>query len=161
MAAKDMVDRLTGWMEDTAEMQTESMLELADAIRDEMGSEASEAFTSLVKPALESMYGVVVVLESGGVERVASVFAMSHEVGHTLHEAMLKRRAEEEDEGEEDEGEEDEKARRTKARRTKARRTKARKTKTLKRLPPWCTRTRRAASMPRSTVFVTLRYNVF
>lgn len=59
MAAKDMVDRLTGWMEDTAEMQTESMLELADAIRDEMGSEASEAFTSLVKPALESMYGVM------------------------------------------------------------------------------------------------------
>lgn len=59
MAAKDMVDRLTGWMEDTAEMQTESMLELADAIRDEMGSEASEAFTALVKPALESMYGVM------------------------------------------------------------------------------------------------------
>lgn len=59
MAAKDMVDRLTGWMEDTAEMQTESMLELADAIRDEMGSEASESFTSLVKPALEAMYGVM------------------------------------------------------------------------------------------------------
>ena len=59
MAAKDMVDRLTGWMEDTAEMQTESMLELADAIRDEMGSEASESFTNLVKPALEAMYGVM------------------------------------------------------------------------------------------------------
>jgi len=51
-----MVDRVTGWMEDTAEMQTESMLELADAIRDEMGSEQSEAFINLVKPALESMY---------------------------------------------------------------------------------------------------------
>ena len=59
MAAKDMVDRLTGWMEDTAEMQTESMLELADAIRDEMGSEASEAFTAQVKPALEAMYSVM------------------------------------------------------------------------------------------------------
>ena len=59
MAAKDMVDRLTGWMEDTAEMQSESMLELADAIRDEMGSEASEAFTATVKPALEAMYGVM------------------------------------------------------------------------------------------------------
>jgi hypothetical protein len=56
MAAKDMVDRVTGWMEDTAEMQTESMLELADAIRDEMGSEASEAFVNTVKPALEAMY---------------------------------------------------------------------------------------------------------
>ena len=42
MAAKDMVDRLTGWMEDTAEMQTESMLELADAIRDEMGAQQSQ-----------------------------------------------------------------------------------------------------------------------
>ena len=59
MAAKDMVDRVTGWMEDTAEMQTESMLELADAIRDEMGSEAAEAFTASVKPALEAMYGVM------------------------------------------------------------------------------------------------------
>ena len=56
MAAKDMVDRVTGWMEDTAEMQTESMLELADAIRDEMGSEQSEAFVATVKPALEAMY---------------------------------------------------------------------------------------------------------
>ena len=56
MAAKDMVDRVTGWMEDTAEMQTESMLELADAIRDEMGSEQSEAFVAAIKPALEAMY---------------------------------------------------------------------------------------------------------
>ena len=56
MAAKDMVDRLTGWMEDTAEMQSESMLELADAIRDEMGQAASETFTSTVKPGLDSLY---------------------------------------------------------------------------------------------------------
>ena len=56
MAAKDMVNRITGWMEDTAEMQTESMLELADSIRDEMGSEQSEAFTNAVKPALEALY---------------------------------------------------------------------------------------------------------
>jgi len=59
MAAKDMVDRVTGWMEDTAEMQTESMLELADAIRDEMGSEQSESFVNTVKPALEQMYEVM------------------------------------------------------------------------------------------------------
>jgi hypothetical protein len=59
MAAKDMVDRVTGWMEDTAEMQTESMLDLADAIRDEMGSEQSESFVNTVKPALEQMYSVM------------------------------------------------------------------------------------------------------
>jgi hypothetical protein len=35
------------------------MLELADAIRDEMGSEQAEAFTASVKPALEAMYGVM------------------------------------------------------------------------------------------------------
>ena len=56
MAAKDMVTRVTSWMEDTAEMQTESMLELADAIRDEMGMAESDNFVGVVKPALESMY---------------------------------------------------------------------------------------------------------
>jgi len=56
MAAKDMVDRVTGWMEDTAEMQTESMLEIGDKIRDEMGSEQSEQFIGTVKPALEALF---------------------------------------------------------------------------------------------------------
>ena len=56
MASKDMVDKITGWMEDTASMQSESMLELADAIRDEMGVEQSEQFTNAVKPSLESLY---------------------------------------------------------------------------------------------------------
>ena len=59
MAAKNMVERVTSWMEDTAEMQTESMLELADAIRDEMGNEQSEAFVNSVKPALESLYSAM------------------------------------------------------------------------------------------------------
>ena len=56
MASKDMVDRITGWMEDTAEMQAESMLELGDAIRDEMGQAQSDSFIGAVKPALESLY---------------------------------------------------------------------------------------------------------
>ena len=56
MAAKDMVDRITGWMEDTAEMQTESMLELGDKIRDEMGIDKSEEFINTVKPALGSLF---------------------------------------------------------------------------------------------------------
>ena len=59
MASKDMVDRVTGWMEDTAEMQTESMLELADAIRDELGQEQSDAFVGIVKPALEALYSTM------------------------------------------------------------------------------------------------------
>lgn len=56
MAAKEMVEKLTGWMEDTAEMGSQSMLELADAIRDEMGQEAAETFTNSVKPALDNLY---------------------------------------------------------------------------------------------------------
>ena len=56
MASKDMVDKVTGWMEDTASMQTETMLELADAVRDEMGVEKSEQFVNTVKPSLESLY---------------------------------------------------------------------------------------------------------
>ena len=56
MAAKDMVDKVTGWMEDTASMQSETILELGDAIRDEEGSEKSEQFINAVKPALESLY---------------------------------------------------------------------------------------------------------
>ena len=56
MAAKDMVDRVTGWMEDTAEMQTEAMLEIGDKIRDEMGSEQSEQFIGSVNPALETLF---------------------------------------------------------------------------------------------------------
>lgn len=59
MAAKQMVERLTGWMEDVAEMQTQSMLELADSIREELGSEVSEQFVNTVKPSFESLYGVM------------------------------------------------------------------------------------------------------
>jgi hypothetical protein len=56
MAARDLVDRITGWMEDTANMQAESMLELIDSIRDEMGSDLAMEFESVVKPALATVY---------------------------------------------------------------------------------------------------------
>ena len=56
MSARDMVDRITGWMEDTANMQAESMLELIDSIRDELGSDLAMEFESVVKPALATIY---------------------------------------------------------------------------------------------------------
>lgn len=59
MASKDMVDRITGWMEDTAEMQTESMLELGDKIRDELGVDKSDEFIGTVKPALDSLFSAL------------------------------------------------------------------------------------------------------
>ena len=53
LAAKDMMDKVTAFLEDLATMKTESMLELADRIRDEMGAEKADAFTQKVQPALE------------------------------------------------------------------------------------------------------------
>lgn len=59
MASKDMVDRITGWLEDVAAMKAEQLLELLDSIRDQLGSEKSEAFSSAVKPALENLYSTL------------------------------------------------------------------------------------------------------
>ena len=59
MAAKTMVDKLTGWMEDVAEMQTETMLDLADSIREELGSEVSDQFVNTVKPGFEALYAAM------------------------------------------------------------------------------------------------------
>lgn len=54
LAAKDMMDKVTGYLEDLATMKTESMLQLADRIRDEMGADKADAFAQKVKPAIES-----------------------------------------------------------------------------------------------------------
>ena len=59
MAAKDMVDRFTSFLEDVAEMGAEGMLELQDSIRDEMGQEQADAFVNIVKPALEQTQEVL------------------------------------------------------------------------------------------------------
>ena len=53
LAAKDMMDKVTGYLEDLASMKTEGMLELADRIRDEMGAEKSDAFLQKFQPAIE------------------------------------------------------------------------------------------------------------
>ena len=54
LAAKDMMDKVTGYLEDLASMKTEGMLELADRIRDEMGNDKADAFTAKIQPAIES-----------------------------------------------------------------------------------------------------------
>ena len=56
MASKDMVDRVTGWLEDVASMKSEAMLDLLDSIRDEMGSDISSQFEQSVRPALDGIY---------------------------------------------------------------------------------------------------------
>ena len=54
LAAKDMMDKVTGYLEDLASMKTEGMLELADKIRDEMGADKADAFIAKIQPAIES-----------------------------------------------------------------------------------------------------------
>ena len=54
LAAKDMMDKVTGYLEDLASMKTEGMLELADKIRDEMGAEKADAFIQKIEPAISS-----------------------------------------------------------------------------------------------------------
>ncbi len=56
MASKDMVDRITSWLEDVASMKSEAMLDLLDSIRDEMGSDVSSKFEQIVRPALDEIY---------------------------------------------------------------------------------------------------------
>ena len=53
LAAKDMMDKVTGYLEDLASMKTEGMLELADRIRDEMGAEKADSFLQKIQPAIE------------------------------------------------------------------------------------------------------------
>ena len=56
MSSRDMVDKLTGWLEDVASLKAEALLELIDSIRDELGSEVSQQFSDKVKPSLEEVY---------------------------------------------------------------------------------------------------------
>ena len=61
LAAKDMVDRLQGMLEDLGEMQNEDLGPLVDAIRDEMGTEIADQFNAamgaVIGSALEGMRG--------------------------------------------------------------------------------------------------------
>jgi hypothetical protein len=59
MATKDMVDRVTGWLEDVAAMKAEQLLELTDSIRETLGSDVAQQYTDAVKPALEAIYTAI------------------------------------------------------------------------------------------------------
>ena len=53
LAAKDMMDKVTSFLEDLASMKTEGALELVDRIRDEMGADKADAFLQKIQPAIE------------------------------------------------------------------------------------------------------------
>lgn len=92
MATKDMVDRITGWLEDTAAMKAEQLLELTDSIRETMGSDVAQAYTEQVKPALEAIYtaletsrqglsGAMATVSGGEAPTMGSSPAMGSEMG--------------------------------------------------------------------------------
>lgn len=56
MATKDMVDRITGWLEDTAAMQAEQLLELLDSIKTEHGADLAEQYSTVVRQSLGNLY---------------------------------------------------------------------------------------------------------
>jgi hypothetical protein len=59
MATKDMVERITGWIEDVANLKAEKLLELLDSIRENQGSDVAQKYEQAVKPALDTIYGAL------------------------------------------------------------------------------------------------------
>jgi len=59
MSTKDMVDRVTGWLDDVSEMRAEQLLQLIDSIRAEQGAQTAEQYTQAVRPALDEIYSAL------------------------------------------------------------------------------------------------------
>ena len=78
MKARDIVDKVTGWLEDVAQLKAEAMLELEDSIRDELGSDISGQFAGQAKPALEELYTC---LESSRTTLAQAVAVLTGEEG--------------------------------------------------------------------------------
>lgn len=54
VTAKTMVDRVGRWIEELSGMENDTLLQLGDSIRDEMGQEEAKQFISAVAPAIQS-----------------------------------------------------------------------------------------------------------
>ena len=54
VTAKTMVDRVGRWIEELSGMENETLLQLGDSIRDEMGQEQARAFIEAVAPAIQA-----------------------------------------------------------------------------------------------------------
>ena len=53
VTAKTMVDRVGRWIEELSGMENDTLLQLGDSIRDEMGAEQAKNFISAVAPAIQ------------------------------------------------------------------------------------------------------------
>lgn len=54
VTAKTMVDRVGRWIEELSGMENDTLLQLGDSIRDEMGQEAAKQFISACAPAIQA-----------------------------------------------------------------------------------------------------------
>jgi len=54
VTAKTMVDRVGRWIEELSGMENDTLLQLGDSIRDEMGQEQAKAFISTCAPAIQA-----------------------------------------------------------------------------------------------------------
>ena len=82
LAAKDMVDRVQGMLEDIGKMINEDLPPLTDAIRDEMDSATADSFNSSMSTALNSL------LDNLGTARTGADEASRILVGETPAEPM-------------------------------------------------------------------------
>ncbi len=53
VTAKTMVDRVSRWIDELSGMENDTLLQLGDSIRDEMGQEAAKQFISSVSPTIQ------------------------------------------------------------------------------------------------------------
>ena len=53
VTAKTMVDRVGRWIEELSGMENDTLLQLGDSIRDEMGQEQAKSFIEAVAPAIQ------------------------------------------------------------------------------------------------------------
>ena len=65
LATKDLIDRITGWIDNVANAKGEQILELLDSIRSHMGSDVAQQYEQAVKPSLESIYAALETARSG------------------------------------------------------------------------------------------------
>ena len=59
IATKDMVDRITGWLEDVAAMKAEQFLELVDSIKAEFGNNTAQQYQDIIRSSLETLYSTL------------------------------------------------------------------------------------------------------
>jgi len=90
VTAKTMVDRVGRWIEELSGMENDTLLQLGDSIRDEMGQEQAKTFISSVAPAiqqaLENLKATREALSSGvrtltGEEQAAGMLGAEPEAG--------------------------------------------------------------------------------